>query len=57
MHLPPRVVTVELFDRGGATERVFIHTDFDNAKVREETRTGWQGCFEVLAAVFEDDRS
>lgn len=49
------LVTVELFDRGaGATEMRFTHTGLDAAKIREETRTGWTGCFEVLARALEE---
>ena len=42
------VVTVELFDRGASTEMLFTHTNFESAEIREGTRTGWLGCFEVL---------
>jgi uncharacterized protein YndB with AHSA1/START domain len=47
------VVTVELFERGGATEMLFTHTDLATAGIREETRIGWLGCFEVLARALE----
>jgi len=47
------VVTVELFDRGATTEMLFTHTDFESAEIREDTRTGWLGCFEVLARLLE----
>jgi len=47
------LVTVELFEQGGATEMVFTHEYFESAEVREETRTGWLGCFEILAKVVE----
>ena len=45
------VVVVELFDRGTSTEMVFTHERFENAEIREGTRKGWDGCFEVLARV------
>jgi len=47
------VVTVELFDRGASTEMLFTHTDIESAEIREGTRTGWQGCFAVLARMLE----
>src|ERR1039457_6406835 len=47
------LVTVELFDRGASTEMIFTHTDFESAEIREGTRTGWLGCFEVLARLLE----
>jgi uncharacterized protein YndB with AHSA1/START domain len=47
------LVTVELFDRGASTEMLFTHTHFASAQIREDTRTGWMGCFEVLAQVLE----
>ena len=47
------VVTVELFDRGGATEMVLTHTGLGSGSILEDTRTGWAGCFEVLASVLE----
>jgi uncharacterized protein YndB with AHSA1/START domain len=47
------LVTVELFDRGSSTEMLFTHTDFESAEIREGTRTGWLGCFEVLARLLE----
>ena len=47
------VVIVELFDRGASTEMLFTHTDFETVEIREGTRTGWLGCFEVLARLLE----
>jgi uncharacterized protein YndB with AHSA1/START domain len=47
------LVTVELFDRGASTEMLFTHADLDTAEVRESSRTGWLGCFEVLARMLE----
>jgi uncharacterized protein YndB with AHSA1/START domain len=47
------LVTVELFDRGASTEMLFTHTDFESVEIREDTRTGWLGCFEVLARLLE----
>jgi uncharacterized protein YndB with AHSA1/START domain len=47
------VVTVELFDRGATTEMVLTHTGLDSGPIREGTRTGWTGCFEVLARALE----
>jgi uncharacterized protein YndB with AHSA1/START domain len=50
-HVPSgeSLVTVELFDRGAATEMLFTHENFESAKIRDETHTGWNGCFDVLA--------
>jgi len=48
------VVTVELFDRGGSTEMVLTHTGLAGGEIIEGTRTGWTGCFEVLAGVLEE---
>jgi uncharacterized protein YndB with AHSA1/START domain len=48
------VVTVELFDHGASTEMLFTHTDLESAEIREDTRTGWLGCFEVLARLLEE---
>ncbi|MGC9946505.1 MAG: SRPBCC domain-containing protein [Bryobacteraceae bacterium] len=47
------LVTVELFDRGASTEMVLTHTGLAMAEIREDTRTGWLGCFEVLARVLQ----
>ena len=47
------LVTVELFDCGASTEMLLTHTDFESAEIREDTRTGWLGCFEVLASLLE----
>ena len=47
------LVTVELFDRGGSTEMLFTHTGLGSGSILEDTRTGWAGCFEVLASVLE----
>jgi uncharacterized protein YndB with AHSA1/START domain len=47
------LVTVELLDRGASTEMLFTHTEFESAEVREGTRKGWLGCFEVLARALE----
>jgi uncharacterized protein YndB with AHSA1/START domain len=47
------LVTVELFDHGVSTEMLFTHTGLDRKTIREETRTGWTGCFEVLTCALE----
>jgi uncharacterized protein YndB with AHSA1/START domain len=47
------VVTVELFDRGGSTEMLFTHSDFESTEIREGSRTGWLGCFDVLGRLLE----
>lgn len=47
------LVTVELFDRGASTEMLFTHTHLDNAGIRDQTRTGWTGCFEALTRLLE----
>lgn len=51
------LVTVELFDRGERTEMLFTHTNLDTAEIREGTRTGWLGCFEVLDSLLEGSRA
>jgi uncharacterized protein YndB with AHSA1/START domain len=43
------LVTVELFERGKLTEMVFTHEGFTTAKMRDEHKKGWDGCFEKLA--------
>ncbi len=48
------LVTVELIDRGASTEVLFTHTGFDRAEILEDTRTGWRGCFEVLAQMLAE---
>jgi len=45
------LVTVELFDRGSATELVLTHELISSVKERDETERGWKGCFDVLAGV------
>ncbi len=47
------VVTVELFDRGGATEMLFTHTGLAAGAEFESTATGWQGCFAMLERVLQ----
>jgi uncharacterized protein YndB with AHSA1/START domain len=47
------LVTVELFDRGSATEMLLTHSLLNSDNIREDTRTGWLGCFEVLARLLE----
>jgi uncharacterized protein YndB with AHSA1/START domain len=47
------VVTVELFDRGAATEMRFTHAVLESGEIRESTRTGWLGCFEALAGLLK----
>jgi hypothetical protein len=41
------------FNRGASTEMLFTHADLERAAIREGTRTGWLGCFEVLARLLE----
>ena len=45
------VVTIELIDRGGATEMRFTHAGLEAGEMFDSTQTGWQGCFAVLARV------
>jgi len=47
------LVTVQLFERGNATEMLFTHEGFDSEAARESHNKGWTGCFEVLAKYFE----
>ena len=47
------LVTVELIEQGSATEMVFTHEYFESDEEREETRTGWLGCFEKLGGLVE----
>jgi uncharacterized protein YndB with AHSA1/START domain len=47
------LVTLELFDRGGSTEMILTHSGLDTAENHDDTRTGWLGCFEVLARLLE----
>jgi uncharacterized protein YndB with AHSA1/START domain len=49
-HLPTTesVVTVELFDRGAATEMLFTHELLETTSERDDTDKGWHGCFLVL---------
>lgn len=42
-------VTVEFQEQGNSTEVVLTHEFFKTAKEREETNTGWNGCFDALA--------
>jgi uncharacterized protein YndB with AHSA1/START domain len=42
------VVTVQLFERGNATEMLFTHEGFDSDWVRESHNKGWNGCFDKL---------
>jgi uncharacterized protein YndB with AHSA1/START domain len=44
------LVTVEFNERGGETELVLVHERFPSLAVRNEHETGWNGCFERLAA-------
>ncbi len=43
------LVTVQLFERGKATEMLFKHEGFDSDQMRESHKKGWHGCFEKLA--------
>ncbi|MGB0036535.1 MAG: SRPBCC domain-containing protein [Candidatus Acidiferrales bacterium] len=47
------LVTVELFERGKSTEMVVTHERFETVKERDETNTGWNGCFDVLAKLLK----
>jgi uncharacterized protein YndB with AHSA1/START domain len=47
------LVTVELFERGSSTELVLTHELIPSVPERDETERGWEGCFDVLAAVLE----
>jgi uncharacterized protein YndB with AHSA1/START domain len=48
LHEGESLVTVELFARGNSTDMIFTHENFPNAKVRDEHKKGWDGCFDVL---------
>jgi uncharacterized protein YndB with AHSA1/START domain len=43
------LVTVQLFERGKATEMLFTHEGFESEPIRESHKKGWDGCFEKLA--------
>lgn len=45
------LVTVEFFARGNATEVVLTHSGFHTQKDYDDHNQGWNGCFDVLAAV------
>jgi uncharacterized protein YndB with AHSA1/START domain len=47
------LVTVELFQRGTFSEMVFTHEQFESAKIRDDHKKGWDGCFDVLAKALE----
>jgi uncharacterized protein YndB with AHSA1/START domain len=47
------LVTVELFERGKFSEMIFTHEKFENAKVRDSHKKGWDGCFDVLAKALD----
>jgi hypothetical protein len=36
---------------------LFTHTHLETAEIRESSRTGWMGCFEVLAGMLEGSRT
>lgn len=42
------VVTVELFDREGATELVLTHERFTSQAARDDHAQGWAGCFDAI---------
>lgn len=50
---PETIANVEYFVRGNSTEVVLAHATFGTAKLRDEHDRGWNGCFDVLAAVLQ----
>jgi len=48
-------VLVEFFERGDNTEVVLTHTGFNDAKVRKEHESGWNGCFDILEKVLRQN--
>ena len=45
---PVTLVTVEFFDRDGATEIVLTHELFTDEHMRDEHNNGWGGCIDRL---------
>ena len=45
------LVTVEFFDRGGATEVLLTHAVFSSTELRDDHNRGWNGCFDALEKV------
>jgi uncharacterized protein YndB with AHSA1/START domain len=50
---PETLVTVDFFERNAATEVVLKHEGFVSQKAHDEHDGGWNGCFNVLAALLE----
>ncbi len=50
------LVTVEFFDKGGATEVVLTHEQFTDEHMRDEHQGGWNGCLDGLARLFESGK-
>jgi len=48
---PETLVTVEFFERGGATDLVLTHELFPNEEARSKHEHGWTGCLDKLARV------
>jgi uncharacterized protein YndB with AHSA1/START domain len=46
---PETEVTVEFLERGLSTEVILTHRGFQTTKEYDETNTGWNGCFDILA--------
>jgi uncharacterized protein YndB with AHSA1/START domain len=42
------LVTIELFERGGATELVLTHERFPSETARDQHNKGWAGCLDRL---------
>jgi uncharacterized protein YndB with AHSA1/START domain len=49
------LVTVEFFDRGGATEVVLTHALFSSEEARGRHEHGWTGCLDNLAEALAAD--
>ena len=47
-HLDETRVTIELFERDGATELILTHDRFTDGASREEHGKGWNGCLDRL---------
>ena len=54
---PETLVTVDFFVRDAATEVVLKHEGFFSQAAHDEHDGGWTGCFNVLAAFLEQQRS
>jgi len=47
------LVTVEFHARGSSTEVVLTHASFGSERDRKDHEGGWNGCFDLLAALLQ----